>query len=288
MCLSLLAQVMESTARSSELYIMAMLTIGGHILLVPIYAWRVITCCNSSWGALHHSQSQRIPRVLRVVDFVTVVVASSVAVWLFAVRLPEPGMFCNEYGFLFGKASMRDWSFAVSNTALYICILVVCVALVLLRWVCLLHKVNSRRYSRLKERCRRTSHARYLASVRVLSDTVVWAMLIATIEMTIVYNDLGAAQDFGAAAQLFAFSATLVTIVRAWWLRFNADGEGSSERVAQYYRWPGTYEEWAAARENMHEYQQAMDAARDNERLLRQWRRQVRKAYRANYQGFES
>lgn len=108
-----------------------------------------------------------------------------------------------------------------------------------------------------------------------------WAMLIATIEMTIVYNDLGAAQDFGAAAQLFAFSATLVTIVRAWWLRFNADGEGSSERVAQYYRWPGTYEEWAAARENMHEYQQAMDAARDNERLLRQWRRQVRKAYRA-------
>ena len=155
MCLSLLAQVMESTARSSELYIMAMLTIGGHILLVPIYAWRVITCCNSSWGALHHSQSQRIPRVLRVVDFVTVVVASSVAVWLFAVRLPEPGMFCNEYGFLFGKASMRDWSFAVSNTALYICILVVCVALVLLRWVCLLHKVNSRRYSRLKERCRR-------------------------------------------------------------------------------------------------------------------------------------
>lgn len=130
MTLVLLMQSLDTALDAAEMYVMTVLATGAHMFLVPVYIWRLVAGCRCYWDPSYWTEEEPL-RIYRVVNFVTMVAGTCVAVWFFAAHLPGLEDGCQQYGFIFGELSMKNWGFIVLNSMLHAAVLVVCVVILL-------------------------------------------------------------------------------------------------------------------------------------------------------------
>jgi hypothetical protein len=95
-------------------------------------------------------------------------------------------------------------------------------------------------------------------------------MLVITVELTVLNNNLSGAASVQSAAQLFAIFASIGACLRAYWLHAVDSGTGDDSREpARYHSWPMTYEDWYMLQAG---YQGAVGSDRENEMWSRYWR----------------
>ncbi|PNY27979.1 Uncharacterized protein TCAP_02095 [Tolypocladium capitatum] len=241
----LMAQLARGALDAAGIYILLLLGSGSHLFLVPVYAWRALSCCNPYWSPPAWSQEEQL-RVFRVLNFVLILTASSVGVWFFATYLPGLDRGCRQFGFLFSQASL-DYNepFVAVNAALYVVIVVGCVAVVLMK-ACFVpadaRRMRRRRVPYVPCPClcsilisvsfltRQPSkeHMDGLRTLQSLSNLTVFAVLVAAVELSVRWNELPGANDIDTSAQLMPLLVTAGIVVRVVYLHYVEDGDEES------------------------------------------------------------
>lgn len=151
MTLALLIQAANHALTASEMYVMVVLATGGYMFLVPVYMWRIITGCRCYWDPSYWTEEEPL-RIYRVLNFTTVFVGACMAIWFFAAYLPGSDDACQQYGFMFGKSTMKSWSFVVLNAMLHVAVVAACAVILIVKWG---PKLSSWESSRRRRRRRR-------------------------------------------------------------------------------------------------------------------------------------
>lgn len=124
--LGLIIQLAGDHLRAGEIYVVLLLIAGYYFFLVPVYIWKALTLCNPYWN-LTRWQKERVAPVYKAMNFVLVVVIAGVGIWFYTTYLPdhddEP---CSQYGFFFGRVSLKNTVYIAFNAVLYIMIAIVC------------------------------------------------------------------------------------------------------------------------------------------------------------------
>lgn len=116
-----------------EIYIVLLLTCGTLYFAVPIYLWRLVTCCRPWWDP------ERWPRVrtgwlFRVLTHSMYGALLSLHIWFWCKgvrerRQVDPKMGtdteCRQYGFLFAQVRLDDRGLVTFNTIMHFTILLV-------------------------------------------------------------------------------------------------------------------------------------------------------------------
>ncbi|KND95298.1 hypothetical protein TOPH_00029 [Tolypocladium ophioglossoides CBS 100239] len=221
--LGLLVQLVRGTLDAAGIYILLLLGTGSHLFLVPVYAWRALSCCNPYWNPLAWSQEEQL-RVFRVLNFSLILTASSVGVWFFATYLPGLDRNCRQFGFFFSQASLdHNEPFVAVNAALYVLIIVGCGSVVLTK-ACFVPAYSRR----MRRRRVPKEHIDGLRTLQSLSNLTVFAVLVAAVELSVRWNELPGANDVDTSAQLMPLLVTAGIIVRVAYLHYVEDGDDES------------------------------------------------------------
>lgn len=130
--LALIIQLAKDDLYPAEIYIVLLLAIGTYIFLVPIYIWRGLTLCNPYWNPMRWSRERMAP-VYRLLNFLEILLLAAIGIWFFTTYLPgRPDGSCTQYGFFFGRVSLRNTVYIAFNAILYILIAAVCVGILLM------------------------------------------------------------------------------------------------------------------------------------------------------------
>lgn len=130
--LGLIIQLAKDLLRPAEIYIVFLLAIGTYLFLVPIYIWRGLTLCNPYWNPRRWSRERPAP-IYKLSNYLLVVVLTGIGIWFWITYLPGlPDGSCSQYGFFFGRVSLRNTVYIAFNAMLYVVIAVVCVGILLM------------------------------------------------------------------------------------------------------------------------------------------------------------
>lgn len=155
----LLHQVAQGQLDAAAIHVLLLLATGPHMFLVPVYAWRVLTCCDGYWDPLE-GYGERQLRVFRVVNFGLVATASSVGVWFYTTHLPGLHRDCVQYGLLFGKAALDNAALAALNGLLFLLMVLTCAVIGVSKACCGEGEPRGRRRGRRRDRHVSARHAR--------------------------------------------------------------------------------------------------------------------------------
>lgn len=166
--LALLVRVADGDIHPVDVYIVLQLAAGSYVFLMPMYIWKMLTCCNPRWDPLRHARDVRLP-VFSIATMILLVVISALGVWFFTTYLPTKGHLCEYYGFFFAKIRLDNAAYIVVNVIVYVIILLVCFNIVLSRMGFWDGQFRTRKHHRRKHRHRRQSvnpcHACFLQHV---------------------------------------------------------------------------------------------------------------------------
>ncbi|POR34817.1 Uncharacterized protein TPAR_05018 [Tolypocladium paradoxum] len=220
--IGLVAQLVGGALDAAGVYVLLLLGTGSHLFLVPVYAWRALSCCSPYWNPLAWSREEQL-RVFRVLNLVLVLTAASVGVWFFAAYLPGLDRGCRQFGFFFSQASLdHNEPFVAFNAALYVLVIVGCACpvcppfMAVQRLVLLLTRQPSK------------EHVDGLRTLQSLSNLTVFAVLVAAVELSVRWNELAGAGGVDTSAQLIPLLVTAGIIVRVAYLHYVEDGDDES------------------------------------------------------------
>lgn len=128
--LALLVKIVDQDVQAADIYIVLQLAAGSYIFLIPIYIWRVLTCCNPKWDPLKRSREINMP-VYNVSTMMLLVVISALGLWFFSTYMPAKGRQCEYYGFFFTKIRLDNAAYIVVNIVMHIAVILACVAIAL-------------------------------------------------------------------------------------------------------------------------------------------------------------
>ncbi|KYK57343.1 hypothetical protein DCS_04352 [Drechmeria coniospora] len=197
---------------AAGIYILILLTTGSHLFLVPVYAWRALTCFRPWWNPLAWSGEEQL-RIFRIVSFTLILVVSAVAVWFFSTHVPRLERGCLQFGFFFGKTALDgNTSFLAFNAVLYLLILQICVAMAL-------------------------GHVKSLRHLHLLSNLTVLVVLVFAVELSVRWNELSGSSDMDTSAQLIPLLVSIGIVVRCACMHYveEGDDERSSDRPSVHY-----------------------------------------------------
>lgn len=226
--LGLVIQLAKEDLEPAEIYIVHLLAVGTYLFLVPIYIWRALTLCNSYWNPRRWSRERPAP-VYKLLNFLLVAALAGIGIWFYTSYLPGlPDGSCSQYGFFFGRVSLRNTVYVAFNSILYILIAIVCVGILLMSagWdIQVWAKVRRKRKTR-------SSHVFNMHLLRTFFNVAVLGTLIAAVEMAISYNELDATNNVDSLAQTIPLilSAGIVgrTIVKQFVPQPDDDSDGGS------------------------------------------------------------
>lgn len=137
--LALFIQTIQEHAEKSfpivETYIILFLAFGSYLVLVPIYLWRIFTCCNP------YLDPTRFPRVNpgRVYGYMNSVLLTAVLgfeLWYWIHQVPKLATVkCAQYGFFFHKIQLNNRGFRMLNVIPCLFLLLCCITLVCMKVV---------------------------------------------------------------------------------------------------------------------------------------------------------
>lgn len=116
-----------------EIYIVLLLTCGTLYFTVPIYLWRLVTCCRPWWDPERWTRIN-VGWLFRVLTYSMYGALLSLHIWFWCKgvrqrRVLDPELAtdteCEQFGFLFGQAKLDGPGMAISNLIFHLTILLV-------------------------------------------------------------------------------------------------------------------------------------------------------------------
>jgi len=124
--LALLIQASSNSLRLVEIYIVLLLTFGGYLYFVPLYAWKLLTGCSTRWDPSRYPRG-RVGKLFNTLNFLLLVSVSVFQLWFWTTAvLGSDSAGCVEYGFLFGSTPLNGRAFVALNIVLYLLLLLFC------------------------------------------------------------------------------------------------------------------------------------------------------------------
>ncbi|WDK20850.1 hypothetical protein CGRA01v4_12139 [Colletotrichum graminicola] len=152
--IGLVVRLSAATLQPADVYIVLLLATGVYLFLVPLYAWKVVTCFRPYWDPFRWSSETPTP-AFKGLNFTLLLAVTSLAIWYWCAFAPENPCSSEQYGFLFSPISLGNKGFIASNAILYLVILLACALVLLLKIGC---KVPYWRARRKKRRVRQNAH----------------------------------------------------------------------------------------------------------------------------------
>ncbi|KAK2011667.1 hypothetical protein LZ32DRAFT_618977 [Colletotrichum eremochloae] len=232
--IGLVVRLSAATLQPADVYIVLLLATGIYIFLVPLYAWKAVTCFRPYWDPFRWSKETPSP-AFKGLNFTLLLAITSLAIWYWCTFAPDNPCSSKQYGFLFSRISLGNKGFIASNAIMYFVILLACVLILLLKvgW-----KVPYWRERRNKRRVRKT-HIVAVKELKTLSDIAVAATLTAAIELTVSWNDISGVNYVSDTAQVLSLLVSAGFLVRMLFLHF-AGVDGSSDSSEDDSDW-GTH-----------------------------------------------
>ncbi|RFU79669.1 hypothetical protein TARUN_2536 [Trichoderma arundinaceum] len=243
--LALLVKIVDQDAQPADIYIMLQLAAGPFIFLMPIYIWRILTCCNPNWDPLKWTSEISTP-VYGVATTILLVVISALGLWFFTSYMSTQGRRCEHYGFFFAKTRLDNAAYMVVNIVIYVIIIVVCVAIAL-SWTGVwdgqfrTHKHRRQRHHRRSQReqddqehIARRKRARQeqkdlLRTMRGISNLIVYGLHITAIELTIRWNQLDGIDGVDTSAQTIPLLVSIGILLRLVVSHYATKANGSAD-----------------------------------------------------------
>jgi hypothetical protein len=128
--LALVIQTDKNSLRPVETYIILLLTFGAYLYFVPLYIWRLLTCCVPRWDP---SRFPRVAngRIFSVLNFMLLVAVSVFQLWFWIVRAQQTGSDgCEEYGFFFARVPLNEKAFVITNILFQFFLLFCCLGMI--------------------------------------------------------------------------------------------------------------------------------------------------------------
>lgn len=126
--LALIIQTDKDTLRPVEIYIILLLTFGGYLSFVPLYIWRLFTCCTPSLDPSRYPRVAAGP-IFSILNFLLLVAVSLYQLWFWFNRAGHAsvsGIGCKEFGFFFSQVDLNGKGFVVANILLQFLMLLCC------------------------------------------------------------------------------------------------------------------------------------------------------------------
>jgi hypothetical protein len=125
--IALIIQVARDNLNTSEIYIILLLTFGGYLYFVPLYIWRLLTCCEPRYDPSRFSRVEN-KRVFSLLNFMLLISVSAYQLWFWTRKVQEDYVAgCVEYGFFFMKFPLRARGFRIANISFHCILLASCV-----------------------------------------------------------------------------------------------------------------------------------------------------------------
>ncbi|KAM0259113.1 hypothetical protein ACHAQJ_003484 [Trichoderma viride] len=243
--LALIVAIANQDVQPADVYIMLQLAAGSYMFLIPIYIWRILSCCNPKWDPLKWAKEINMP-IYSVSTIILLVIMSALGVWFFTTYIPTRGRQCEQYGFFFAKTKLDNVAYMVVNIIFYITIILVCVAIAL-SWTGFwdgqfrIHrrrrgKRNHRRQRKRdgQERIARRKRARQeqkdlLCTMRGISNLIVYGLHITAIELTIRWNQFDNVDGVNTSAQTIPLLVSLGILLRLMVSHYANRVDGSTD-----------------------------------------------------------
>ncbi|KAK2040705.1 hypothetical protein LZ31DRAFT_557599 [Colletotrichum somersetense] len=210
----------------TDVYIVLLLATGIYVFLVPLYAWKAVTCFRPYWDPFRWSKEMPSP-AFKGLNFTLLLAITSLAIWYWCAFVPGNPCSSAQYGFLFSPISLGNKGFVASNAIMHLVILLACVLVLLLKigW-----KVPCWRARRKKKRRVSKTHIVAVKELKTLSDVAVAATLTAGVELVVSWNGISAAVNHVSdTAQVLPLLVSAGFLVRVLFLHFaGADGGSDS------------------------------------------------------------
>nr|WOD46607.1 hypothetical protein [Trichoderma atroviride] len=243
--LGLLVAIASRDVQPADIYIVLQLAAGCYIFLIPIYIWNTLSCCDPKWDPLNWAGEIKMP-VYGISNVMLLTVISAIGIWFFVTYIPTKGRQCEQFGFFFAKIKLDNTAFVVVNIAIYVAIILVCVAIAL-SWMgfwdsqLLVHRRHRRRRSHRtqqergdQERIARRKRARQeqkdlLRTMRGISNLVVYGLHIAAIELTLQWNQFDNTNGVNTSAQTIPLLVSLGILLRLIVSHYATRVDGSTD-----------------------------------------------------------
>lgn len=230
--LGLVIATANNDLRASEVYIGYLLSFGTFFFLVPLYAWKGITCFSPRWDP---NLFPRVPPspLNKTLNFVLLLAIASFAMWFWCTgdqQLRGMSQFssCQEFGFLFAQIRIDNSGFIAFNILFNVVLLVACV--IVLAFSFGLVNVDSKKRRKKKRRASELQIAA-MQELQSMFSLVVAGVVIAGIELTIQWNNITNVGDVESAAQtvpLVLASGLLIRCLYIWMFIVETEDTSSS------------------------------------------------------------
>lgn len=213
-----------------ETYIVLLLAFGIYLALIPIYLWRLLTCCDPYWDPTRWPKVDP-GRLTANLSFILLVGVLVYQYWFWFAHMPSlDDINCQQYGFLFGQVRLNS-KVSVAVNALAYCFLGLIVLYVLALKFLGSDALDGRRPTKISR-----SHRHLLQNMEGWFKIIVGLTIVLATELTIQWNEIEGVNSLVGAGQTIPFVIGIAAIVRIFYVyyvypennpRDNISGSGS-------------------------------------------------------------
>lgn len=148
--LALVIRLSMGQLQPADIYIVLLLATGAYLFLVPLYAWKALTCCSPYWDPQRWTRESQSP-IYKGSSFALLLTLAGLQVWFWCGYAAVERWTCDQYGFFFSQVPLGNRVFISFNAILYLLIVIVCVGILLAKSGC---EMGSWRRKRRRRRIR--------------------------------------------------------------------------------------------------------------------------------------
>lgn len=218
----------NNNLRSSEVYIVYLLSFGTFFFLIPLYLWKGITCFSPLWDP------GRFPRVPasplnKTLNFALLLAITSFALWFWSTGVEDLRAMardmgdatgaptnCPEFGFLFAQVAIDNTGMIAFNILFNVLILIGCVAVFAFR--CGLVTVGDQKKRRRKKRRASELQIAAVQELQSFLSLAVAGVVIAAIELTIQWSNIQGVGAIDTAAQTIPLVLASGLLIRCFYI----------------------------------------------------------------------
>ncbi|KAF5544432.1 hypothetical protein FMEXI_6545 [Fusarium mexicanum] len=207
--ISLIMGVAYNSLEPLDIYFLLLLAMGFFIFQIPLNIWRILTRCQAHLDPFQLSKESH-GHFYHLMSLTVLSANVSIGTWYFTSFLPQVDRDCRDLVFLFGKVNLESQGYTTAGSIFFIGILVAIGGLIFLNACCTITKPSSR------HRGARSRNIWRLRVLRAISGSVIFTLLVLSIELPIKWNHIQNVNDFITVAQLLPLMFTIGIFLRSW------------------------------------------------------------------------
>lgn len=201
-----------------ETYIVLLLMFGVYLALIPIYIWRVLTCCDPYWDPTRWPKVDP-GRLTANLSFILLVGVLVYQYWFWFAHMPSlDDINCQQYGFLFGQVRLNS-KVSVAVNALAYCFMGVIVLYLLAFKFLGTDPLDAGRRRKVTRR-HMAAHIDLLRNMESWMKIIIGLVIVLATELTIQWNEISGVNSLSGAGQTIPFVIGLGAVVRVFYVYY--------------------------------------------------------------------